>query len=470
MCRFKPTLPGSLAMTKPPSTTRSQRPKALTVFAAAFVAGAVAAVWINRVLDIHVAQAKPQVECEPIFVALRDLPQGSAVTIWDVALRDWPKAMLPTTALRADDSFEGMLVKHPVREGQPLLSVQLVVAEARTQPSAEAAQVAEMYEPRTFRPAPASQPDAILWTAGDEPVPQSLTVVEQPASEPSIAEVTAAEQATPEPDVIVPESTISAAAIYNVVNSADIPTEADGDEPSPVTSLDHSASSISAPPERPAAAGEPAQPIDPAQQIVPAQSDRTPAQPVATTPMRYLVVPERIAVQAEASFVSPTPQATPAQPKPVETAQQAQAAPARGVRSEQAPPLTTTAAVTRPAATQRSPQTPVKGPTPRNSTARSTGVPRVAQAPTLETHPNTEPQQPPSAFDGLFPNLRATFGAVDEELQKMRRDRPSQEGGVEDQRQTTAAQGRRPAPQQQATPQKKSQQPRSARWPWSFGS
>ena len=46
------------------------KPKALTVFAAAFVAGAAAAVGLNRALDVHIAQSKPHVESESIFVAL----------------------------------------------------------------------------------------------------------------------------------------------------------------------------------------------------------------------------------------------------------------------------------------------------------------------------------------------------------------------------------------------------------------
>jgi Flp pilus assembly protein CpaB len=79
---------------------RSQRPKATTVFAAAFLAGAAAAVGLNRTLDVHLAQRQPRVESEPIFVALRSLPLGAPVTVWDVALRDWPKAMLPAAAMR----------------------------------------------------------------------------------------------------------------------------------------------------------------------------------------------------------------------------------------------------------------------------------------------------------------------------------------------------------------------------------
>lgn len=57
--------------------SQSHRPKAITVFAAAFIAGAVAAVALNRALDVHLAQSKPQVESEPIFVALRSLPAGA---------------------------------------------------------------------------------------------------------------------------------------------------------------------------------------------------------------------------------------------------------------------------------------------------------------------------------------------------------------------------------------------------------
>ena len=111
--------------TKKPTNKTLQRPKASTVFAAAFLAGAAAAVGVNRALDVHIAQNVPQVESESIFVALRSLPKGSPVTIYDVALRDWPVAMLPTTALRSDATFDGVVLRHPLREGQPVLSLQL---------------------------------------------------------------------------------------------------------------------------------------------------------------------------------------------------------------------------------------------------------------------------------------------------------------------------------------------------------
>lgn len=452
-------------MTKTPSTTRSQRPKALTVFTAAFVAGAVAAVGINRALDVHLAQAKPQVECEPIFVALRDLAQGSPVTIWDVALRDWPKAMLPTTALRAEDRFEGMLVRHPVREGQPLLSVQLMAAEARAVPSESIEQVAETYAPRTFQPAPASQPDADLWATTNEPAPQiavdsdqvvtphqDVAVSDPIATESAVAgsgESTpsaslSADKTAPPAETAISEPSIAAPTVDEVVTTADIPPLVAVDESTPMASVDQSATNPPAQPETPTALGEPLQTQTP--------PDSTPVERAAAAPKRYLVVPERIAVQAEASFTSAAPQLPPAESQAEVTPQTPpQASPAEVVQQELSPAK--------------------KKPTTQGSTARSNPVPRVAQAPTLETHPNTEPQQPVTALDGLFPNLRATFGVVDEELQKIRRERAAQERSGNERQQASTAQGRQQPsqPQKQRPPQQSNQPSRSARWPWSFG-
>jgi Flp pilus assembly protein CpaB len=126
-----------MAAETPSARPARHRPRTTTVFVAAFVAGAAAAVGVNRALDVHLAQAKPQVECEPIFVALRALPSGSPITVWDVALRDLPKAMVPATALRVTDSFEGRILKFPLREGQPLVSGQLVPAEPAAPAAAE---------------------------------------------------------------------------------------------------------------------------------------------------------------------------------------------------------------------------------------------------------------------------------------------------------------------------------------------
>jgi hypothetical protein len=193
--------------TPPPAPVR-HRPRTATVFVAAFVAGAAAAVGLNRALDVHLAQAKPQVECEPIFVALRSLPQGTPVTVWDVALRDWPKAMLPTTALRVTDSFEGCLLKYPLREGQPLLAAQLVKAEAAppaaVEPAAEKIEE-DLVEEAFVPPPPAEQPLASPTTA----VTDELISEETASDQTSLAPV--ASSAADLPTVAVAEDIVEAA-------------------------------------------------------------------------------------------------------------------------------------------------------------------------------------------------------------------------------------------------------------------
>jgi hypothetical protein len=239
-------------------SSRRHRPKATTVFVAAFIAGAVAAVVVNRMLDLHLAQAKPQVESEPIFVSLRPMPQGAPVTVWDVALRDWPRAMLPSTALRASDSFEGSILKYPVREGQPLLSVHLLPATAAAATPAavtEEAFVPPSMAPSTPPPPARRTPEPDLWTPDGtattpattpERAPRetiSFAVVpleepvaeEQPVAEP-VAEAVAEALARPpavEPLVTEPHQT-PAEPVVDAVVAAE-PSLAPGDETADAT-------------------------------------------------------------------------------------------------------------------------------------------------------------------------------------------------------------------------------------------
>jgi hypothetical protein len=165
---------------------KRHRPSGLTVFLSAFVAGAVVSFGINHFVDAQLAQNRPQVECEPIFVALRSLPQGAPVTVWDVALKDWPLAMLPTSALRAEDSFEGTVLRYPLREGQPLLAVQLV--KAPTDHSAIAADVETFKQPTpaATRQAPVVESDSWLPTpkTTSTDIPPAVHVAATPVASP----------------------------------------------------------------------------------------------------------------------------------------------------------------------------------------------------------------------------------------------------------------------------------------------
>jgi hypothetical protein len=380
---------------------RPHRPKALMVFATAFIAGAVAAVGINRALDVHLAQSRPKVESEPIFVALRSLPQGTPVTIWDVALRDWPKAMMPSTALRAHDHFEGMVLRHPLREGQPLLSVQLAKAAAVSEitpapmvaPSAQpiplisqgvasAQPQAPAASPVTLPPAAVAEAD--LWAATPEPVVPAPVVATAPAPTPAV---------TTEPVAIAGEPTIAEPPVDAEQPVATEPVEA--------------VSVVTGPP-----AAAPI--VDP--QAAAGTSTPAPAQPF----VRYLVVPERIAMQADNSFVSPAASAVvaaaaaPAKPAPVKK-------PAAATTN--VPPV-----AQHPGSRRPQPATNAQRPPQTKQTPNTKSVP---QAPSRTGRPQgnaAETSRPQGMFGTMFPSLRAGIEAVESE---MRRDRQEPATGVQ---------------------------------------
>ena len=162
-------------MTKTSAPARAHRPQPYTVFGAAIVAGAAAAFGLNSALDTHLAQAKPQVESESILVALRALPAGAPVTVWDVGLRDWPKAMVPSSAMRVTDDLDNLIVRHPLREGQPILAVQL----GRTDAAAVEA-VARPLAVASPTPPPSREPERDLWEA--TPTASASPVTTPPAT------------------------------------------------------------------------------------------------------------------------------------------------------------------------------------------------------------------------------------------------------------------------------------------------
>ena len=454
-----------------PVTTRRNRPRSATVFIAAFVAGAAAAVGINRVLDVHLAQSKPQVECEPIFVALRSLSQGMPVTVWDVALRDWPKAMMPSSALRVNDSFEGYVLKHPLREGQPLLAVQLLrpTAPVLSPAADEPVEVEEVFVP----PVPATaqvQPDADLWTPANTSAvvspaaaaiamlpPQTAPAAQpqpdidperesQPEPEPTAAEIAlddvtpaapasdsivaadpqAAADTEPVPDVAAPAVAAAAPTVPAGASTAPAvePTVAPVEpiakpllaairrEPTPAVSI-LDAPLGPAPPQAPLES-------PPASQLVtdvlpPIDLTSRPAADIASLPsvmardggsspinelepqessVRYLVVPERIARQADTSFTTP-------------------AAPSVGAVEQQPDPT-----ASRPTVAQQgtAPKTATR--TPNRTANGSRPQPNSKPNPKQQAR---EPQQRPAeraaatesrTWGGMFPNVSAGLEAI----------------------------------------------------------
>jgi len=181
-------------MTKTSAPAKAHRPQAYTVFGAAIVAGAAAAFGLNSALDSHLAQALPQVESESILVALRSLPAGAPVTVWDVGLRDWPKAMVPSTVMRVTDDLDNLVVRHPLREGQPILAVQLgrvdTAGEAIARPLAVAAPLAPSVR----------ESERDLWaTPSTAPAPPMSSVAVPPLTTVTTVSTTFATAAVPVP-------------------------------------------------------------------------------------------------------------------------------------------------------------------------------------------------------------------------------------------------------------------------------
>jgi hypothetical protein len=450
-------------MHQAPSTApqpKRHRPKALTVFLAAFVAGAAAAVGINQALDVHLSQKKPQVESEPIFVALRSLPQGSPVTIWDVALRDWPKAMLPTTALRAEDSFEGCVLRHPLREGQPLLSVQLMR-------SGQTAQTDPLPTDTTFAPPTPATPvaravEADLWTpapANAEPAPATTSEPQRPvaAAQPAVVAplqptssdvdppATVAVAAPPSSAAVGPAAEpVPVVAIPAVVEPVPVATEqivepaeqavdAGDAESLPVAVIGEPTLADPVPGEPTPADTPPPEGVG-IESVVTAKSVTTPVvaatpagvEPALTDPVaddapaltaptasaprksrdgitRYLVVPERIALQADAGFAEPPAAAQ--QPPAVQRPDVESLPPVRQNATAQTRP--------KPTGQQRSAQQarPAVQPQP----APQTRPQQQVQPPRRQAAPPSTRQATPAAPRGLgamFPKLAAGFDAM----------------------------------------------------------
>jgi hypothetical protein len=451
------------ALPKQTPPTRSHRPRAITVFAAAFVAGAAAAVGVNRTLDVRMAQSKPRVESEAIFVALRSLPQGSPVTVWDVALRDWPKAMMPATALRASDTFSGHVLKHPLREGQPLLSIQLAPSEQSVQPTAEptvfpppaaytqsatpvapvsegdlwapaapvTAQAATPVQPQTVSQdaAPAAPQNTVLpqqtttaeitTTPTPTPTPSTTDITNTPDT-PGTPEGTAAVEQTPAPaaEAMVADPVTAPAPATTTVpvtdQASDTVTPAAQPASEPVTAAEQTAatptvtpSSDIGPPAEAATVGDIPEPYAalPSPSIaatpiaVAPPTPPTPAPRQRPTHSRYLVVPENIAVQADASFAARPP--APQQVPDVSTSPAPLAASRAGSNAVKPLPATTAAA--------RGPQSRPQGNPPQGRTPQRQG--RQAQPANPGTPANTVPQ--PRLGSTMFPNLSAGIDAIE---------------------------------------------------------
>ena len=173
-----------------------------------------------------------------------------------------------------------MVLKHPIREGQPILSVQLV--KVSTQVDSQVADTTAAPAPSAGS-APVEQTD--LWAPAAVPAPES-----RPSEDvPQTAAVDPSEPVV-EAGVEAPVETLAEVVTSDTVS---VDTAADeGSIPEPVVA------------EPVVIAATVATDIDVAPAPVAHDAD-TSVPPARETVMRYLVVPERIALEADRSFVPP---------------------------------------------------------------------------------------------------------------------------------------------------------------------
>ena len=361
------------------------------------------------------------------------------MTVWDVALRDWPKAMMPASALRASDTFSGHVLKHPLREGQPLLSIQLAPTGQEAQPAAEpttfpppaaytnastpvaprtegdiwspAEPVAAQATPSTQQLAPTAVSPAISPVAVQpvEATPPTTSIAIAPSIEPSLAAAPAAAPTQlPSQDTVSPQEPSAPTEPAPIeptatVAAADEPAMAtDTTEATPAAELVSTPSTVPQPQAAPegTAAADFAPPPAPLAAVPP-----TPPAPVnipRPTHLRYLVVPESIATQADASFAARP--ATPEQPaaEPTQTAPQT----ASRSGSNAVRPLPSTATADR-SGQGRSSQRGTQGKTPQRQG-------RQAQPASPGTPGNAAPQ--PRLGAVMFSNLSAGISAIDGQI------------------------------------------------------
>jgi hypothetical protein len=380
--------------------------------------------------------------------------------VWDVALKDWPKAMLPSSALRAGDSFDGFVLRHAVREGQPLLAVQLIRSGQTPQASvagesfiAPAPAAAAAAPNSTSTQADPWMPAESLAPPATTPVARTKSVVAPPSSaiEPPAQAVTstptpiaakpiAPEPMTPEPMTPEPTPTAVAAAEPAASTPATEPATEPAAEPAraaapPAPAIVATSEPTSEPtPAEPTAVSAARQPIPPSPTDIDPPTPRRPSiaaadpndeakeEAVATDVQsmpsvmtsagqsagqsggrssatagdagRYLVVPERIALQADTSFTTPRPE--PPGPPAVKAA-------TRQPSRTPAPPAGQPPA--------RRGQQPPRGQQARGQPARGQQQPQPQQ-------PATAEQQ--RTWSGMFPNVAAGIEAMGGSWQRSR--------------------------------------------------
>jgi len=116
------------------------RPKSLLLLTLALGCGLVASIGISQVLDRKGWQGPAAAETEAIYIAKTNINLGDKLDEEVLNLEDWPKDKIPPGAIR---NLEDLLDRHPrtkIYQGEPILEVKLISADARDNPAEQVPQ------------------------------------------------------------------------------------------------------------------------------------------------------------------------------------------------------------------------------------------------------------------------------------------------------------------------------------------
>jgi pilus assembly protein CpaB len=103
------------------------RPKSLMLLLLALGCGLVASIGISQVMDARNRNAAPEVEKEPIYVALKDIKVNEPLSEKNLKLEDWPKEKIPSDAVRDLKDIQGQRAGGIILADEPLRKAKFAV-------------------------------------------------------------------------------------------------------------------------------------------------------------------------------------------------------------------------------------------------------------------------------------------------------------------------------------------------------
>jgi pilus assembly protein CpaB len=101
------------------------RAKSMAMLMLALGCGLVASIGITQVMAKRNAEPAPTGETQPIFIAVKDIPQGEHLTAEVLKLENWPKDKVPLGAISKIEDLDACRTRTKLYAGEPILDKKL---------------------------------------------------------------------------------------------------------------------------------------------------------------------------------------------------------------------------------------------------------------------------------------------------------------------------------------------------------